>query len=76
MNIDNRKDLNKAYELLEEAKALIEAVGEAEQEKFDNMSEGLQQTERGQRMEECASELADAASSIDDILSTVENAQG
>ena len=46
--------------MIEEAKSIIEAVGEGEQEKFDNLTEGLQAGERGQRMEEVAGDLADS----------------
>ncbi len=74
MNKADRAQLEKASALLDEAKSIIEAVGEAEQEKFDNLTEGLQQTERGQRMEEIASELADLVSTLDDALSTLDTA--
>lgn len=73
MNAENRKDLQRAIDLLNEAKEIIESVGEGEQEKYDNLSEGLQQAERGQRMEEVASTLSDQASSLDDIISEVES---
>lgn len=75
MNKADRARLAAAYKLLDEAKAIIEEIGEGEQEKFDNMTEGLQASERGQRMEEVATELSDAASTLDDIMETVESAQ-
>lgn len=74
MNAENRKSLQKAIDLLNEAKEIIEQIGEGEQEKFDNLSEGLQQTTRNQRMEEVASNLSDATSNIDDVIYEVERA--
>lgn len=73
MNANDRKELDKAIALLEQAKEIIESIGQEEQDKFDNMTEGLQQTERGQHMEEVSSELSDKASSIEDIISEIED---
>jgi len=72
MNTQNRKDLNKVIDLMQEAKEIIESVASEEQEKFDNMTEGLQQTERGQRMEEVAYELGNQSSLIEDIIYEIE----
>lgn len=75
MNKQQRKDLQlavsaieKAKELLSEAKEIIERCGEDEQEKFDNLSEGLQATEANQLLEENASTLSDIASDVDTIM--------
>lgn len=75
MNADRRKRLDEAHELITEAQSILQDVGFEEQEAFDNMSEGLQQTEKSQRMEEVASELDDLASTLDDVLSGVEGAK-
>ncbi len=48
MNKQDRKDLEKAVGFIEEAKAIIANIANSEQEKFDNLSEGLQQSEKGQ----------------------------
>lgn len=55
MNKADRAELARAVTLIEEAKVIVETIGDAEQEKFDNMSEGLQATERGRKMEDAAS---------------------
>ena len=73
MNDQDRKELDRATALLEEAKGIIECIAEQEQEKFDNLTEGLQQSERGQRFEEVSSNLNNQASSIDDIISEIED---
>lgn len=75
MNKSDRVELVKAATLIDEARSIIESVGEAEQEKFDNLSEGLQAAERGQRMEEVAGELIELVCALDDALSTLEQVQ-
>jgi len=74
MNQEKRKELAKAISLMEEAKEIIESISEQEQECFDNLSENLQQSERGQRFEEIASQLSDVVSTIDEAISEVESA--
>lgn len=75
MNKQGRDALTKAAALLEQAREIVETIGEEEQEKFDNLSEGLQATERGQRMEEVASTLAEQVEAIGDVLIALEEAQ-
>ncbi len=64
-------DLSKAAALIEEAKEIVEEVSEAEQEKFDNLTEGLQAPERGQRMQEVAGELEGLVSTLDEVIENV-----
>jgi hypothetical protein len=52
----------------------IHALADAEREKFDNMSDGLQQSEKGQAIEEWANGLESAVSSIDDIAQSIGDA--
>ncbi len=75
MNKQDRAELTKAYAMIDEAKDIIEAVAAAELEKFENLSEGLQASERAQRMEEVASELQNVCDNIDDVLAAIEGAQ-
>ena len=46
MNKARRKQLEKASALLSEAREIIESCRDEEQDAFDNMPEGLQQSER------------------------------
>ena len=76
MNKENRADLQKAISLMEDAKEIIERIKDGEQEKYDNLSEGLQQSEKGQKFEEAASTLGEvydqlegSIDSINDIVS-------
>ena len=68
MNKENRKELEKAIALIEDAKEIVERIKDEEQEKFDNLTEGLQQTERGQRFEETVSTLDDVFSQLEEAV--------
>ena len=74
MNKNDRKQLEKALALLGEAQEIIDAIKDGEQEKFDNLSEGLQQTEKGQKFEETVSTLEDAWNSIDEAVGGINEA--
>lgn len=73
MNKPRRKELNRALELMAEARAIIEAMQEEEQESFDNMPEGLQCSELGEKIEENASRLEEVASYIEEQESELED---
>lgn len=72
MNAQDRKAVSELVSKLEGLKAEAETLGEslrsladAEQEKFDNMSEGLQGADKGQAIEQAASDLSSAADSLE-----------
>lgn len=75
MNARDRKELTalqaRLLALKDEADEIREAVGalaDAEREKYDNMSEGLQESEKGQAI----SEAADTLDNIKDALERYE----
>lgn len=72
MNKSDRKQLEKALELLDQVKIIIEEIRDAEQEKFDNLSEGLQQTERGQKFEQNVSNLEYAFDELESAYGNIE----
>lgn len=74
MNKQNRKQLAEASELIAKAMEIIRTVADEEQEKFDNMTEGLQQTERGQKMEENATNLSSLADELENATVTIDEA--
>ena len=88
MNKDRREQLQSALDLIseaiakrDEAKEIVEACATDERDGFDNLSEGLQQAERGQQMEANADALDEAVSNLegldfDDIVSKIEEAKG
>jgi uncharacterized protein YukE len=74
MNKERRKKIDEAMNILEgladalnNARDLIREAGEEEQEAFDNLSENLQGAERGQTMEQAASELSEIADALEEI---------
>ena len=72
MNDGRRKVIGKVSALLNDARALLEGVAEEEQEAFDNLTEGLQASERGERMQEVAFELESLASELEGIEERLE----
>jgi hypothetical protein len=76
MNAERRKELDKVFGLIEEAKSILENVAGEEQDAFDNLPEGLQQAERGQAMEEAVSALNDAEGELENALANIETAKG
>jgi hypothetical protein len=72
MNKADRKQVSEIVSKLEALKAEAESLGEtlrelgsAEQEKYDNMPEGLQGGEAGQAIETAASALDSAADALE-----------
>jgi len=72
MNKGDKKRMARAVGFLEEAKAILEELRDAEQEKFDNMSEGLQASERGQAIETAANNLSSAYDDVETALASLE----
>jgi hypothetical protein len=64
MNDERRKKLHLALDRLSEAETLLETAKDEEQDSFDNLSESLQQSERGQKMEEVIAALEEAINEI------------
>ncbi|HEY4148918.1 MAG TPA: hypothetical protein VGM41_08315 [Chitinophagaceae bacterium] len=72
MNKSQRKELQKACELLEQANEIVARVKNEEQDKFDNLSEGLQQTAANAKLEDNAYFLEDIESNIEEQRSELE----
>lgn len=73
MNKNDRKKVGEWIETLSGIKSEIEDMQQDQQEKHDNMPEGLQDTERGEALEEAANELEEAASNIDSAIDNLQN---
>lgn len=54
-------------------KSAIETIRDEEQEKFDNLPEGLQQSENGQKFEEIVSSLDEAISNLQDAINNIDS---
>lgn len=71
MNKDQRKRLQEAVDLMEQAKDIISEVAGEEQEKFDNLNEGMQAMERNQKLEENAGFLTDSEDDLENVIQSV-----
>ena len=81
MNAESRKavqsilnDLCEIDTQIEAFKGKVEQLQEEEQEKFDNLSAGLQASERGQLLEQAAAQLASAIDYLESAVSAVTDA--
>lgn len=76
MNNTRRAQIRKALEMIETAKSILEEMADEEQECFDNLPEGLQESERGEQMEENAYNLVEAYEGLADIMDTIDEVIG
>ena len=76
MNKARRKEMEKAIGFMEEAKAILETIAGEEQEAFDNMSEGLQNGDRGQQIQTNAERLQEAADAMDEYVNNLSEVEG
>ena len=74
MNKARRMRLIAVQSKLSDLKAEIEQIRDEEQEAYDNLPEGLQDSERGERMSEIIETLDDAASDREGVIDTLEAA--
>lgn len=74
MNSKQRKELDRISALVDEARAVVEEMAGDERGKFDNLTEGLQASERGQSYETAAEHLEEALSNLEEALSAIEEA--
>lgn len=75
MNNARRKRLAEARKLIDQANDIINEVMIEETDAFENLSEGLQQTMRGEQMEDNISEMEEAIDKIEEILDNIDNVQ-
>ena len=74
MNDVRRKEIRRALALIGEAKGILEVALTQEQEEFDNMPEGAQDGEDGQRAEDAVDALERGATCCDDAITACEEA--
>ena len=72
MNKERRKKLKEVNDYIEKAKIILEAIKEEEEDSYENMTEGLQATARGEQMENNISEMEDAIEGIMGVLENLE----
>lgn len=71
MNNTRRAQLRKALSMIETAQSIIEEVKEQEQEAYDNLPEGLQESDRGRDIDENAYTLEMALDEIETIVDSL-----
>ena len=74
MNKKKRSDLLIATQHLRNALRIIDDVLDDEQDCFDNLPDGLQVAERGEKMEQAIDSLTDASDYITDAIESIEEA--
>jgi hypothetical protein len=68
MNKQQRKKLSDMLDEIAGYVSTLEEMAEEEQEKYDNMPDGLQDSERGQAIQEAADNLQQAADDLQDWI--------
>jgi len=71
MNQRDRKRLGKLVEILSDVHTELEEMAENEQEKYDNLPEGIQESERGEEMLEVAELLQEKVDELSDIIDSL-----
>ncbi|MDX2129776.1 MAG: hypothetical protein SFU91_12145 [Chloroherpetonaceae bacterium] len=71
MNNQDRNRLKAAIDLIQKSILIVEEIRDSEQDKYDNLSEGLQSSSTGQKLEDSISELDNAISQLEDAIQTI-----
>jgi len=73
MNRYRRAELTEAIKLLEKAYDIIENCRDDEQDAYDNLPDGIRDSERGEVMYDCVSEMENCMDAIEDITDCIYN---
>lgn len=71
MNKVRREQLKEAIKTIEIARDMVESVRYEESDAFDNLSEGLQASERGMTMEENVDTMDEVISNLEEAVDTI-----
>lgn len=74
MNKNDRKQIAEWIDKLEEIKSGVEGMQSSEEDKFDNLPEGIQESEHGERMTEAIENLGYAVDSIEEAICSLNDA--
>ena len=67
MNRAKRKELNRAINLIIDAEDIIQSISEAEFEAYENLPQGIQDSERGEAFYEASDALCEHAEALEDV---------
>ena len=73
MNKNRRKQLERIVEQLENLRDDLEMLKYEEQECFDNLPDSLQESEKGEMMQEYADDLEAAYDDLDNVISSIQD---
>lgn len=73
MNNERRKRIRSLIEKLSSDKELLEMISSEEEEAFDNMPEGIQESQMGENSQEAIELLGDALNSLDECIDSLDN---
>lgn len=73
MNKNRRKQLEKIVEALEALRDDLEMLKDEEQDCFDNLPESLQESEKGEIMQEYADDLEAAYDDLDNVICSIQD---
>ena len=71
MNKARRTRIDELSVKLEDTRAEIEMLHDEEQEAFDNLPEGIRESERGELMESAVASLEEAGSAIEEAMNAL-----
>lgn len=81
MNRNDRKQIRNIYEVLsvslediKNQQSTLEEMRDEEESKFDNMPEGLQESERGEAIQEAIDKLGEVVDMLESVASDLEDA--
>ena len=72
MNKNRRKAIAEVRDILESATSNLEVIRDEEQESFDNLPEGIQESERGEKMSECIEYLEEAIENLGEAIDNLD----
>lgn len=67
MNALRRKNIQRALDMVAEARSILEEALELEQEAYDNLPESIQDSDRGYAMDENCTNLQNMIDSLEEI---------
>lgn len=74
MNNDRRKKLAAILQKIEDAKSELESLRDEEQDYYDNMPEGIQAGEKGDKSQTAIDAMESAIDDLDSVHSSIEEA--
>lgn len=72
MNAERRERIGRISQKLRDLQLEVDAIRVEEEDSFGNLPESLQESEKGDRMQECMDSLERAYDSIDDALDALD----